>query len=349
MADFLSLGEMLIDFTPAGRTPAGIPLFEQNPGGAPANVAVQAARLGVSAGFIGKVGRDMFGAFLQQTLEQNGVETANLRFSAEASTSLAFVQLSESGDRDFSFYRDPGADTQLRFEEVDKMQLDGAKVLCFGSLLLTAEPGRTAVPQIVEYARAHGVITAYDPNWRAPLWPDRATGVRAMRSLLPLADVVKVSDEELEMLTDCAEIPAGAAALFARGVQAVVRPGALHVRHAGRGYDRLRRQLFRRVPHEADRGRTAGLGAFGGNAVRGGGLCERRRLGLRDEKGRDPGAAGPRGDRSVHAERAEAGDLTKKGALPNAETPLVFLIPEIMRTVFRLADSKDKRNLFFCG
>lgn len=222
MADFLSLGEMLIDFTPAGRTPAGIPLFEQNPGGAPANVAVQAARLGVSAGFIGKVGRDMFGAFLQQTLEQNGVETANLRFSAETATSLAFVQLSESGDRDFSFYRDPGADTQLRFEEVDKTQLDGAKVLCFGSLLLTAEPGRTAVPQIVEYARAHGVITAYDPNWRAPLWPDRATGVRAMRSLLPLADVVKVSDEELEMLTDCAEIPAGAAALFARGVQAVV-------------------------------------------------------------------------------------------------------------------------------
>lgn len=222
MADFLSLGEMLIDFTHAGRTPAGIPLFEQNPGGAPANVAVQAARLGVSAGFIGKVGRDMFGAFLQQTLEQNGVETANLRFSAETATSLAFVQLSESGDRDFSFYRDPGADTQLRFEEVDKTQLDGAKVLCFGSLLLTAEPGRTAVPQIVEYARAHGVITAYDPNWRAPLWPDRATGVRAMRSLLPLADVVKVSDEELEMLTDCAEIPAGAAALFARGVQAVV-------------------------------------------------------------------------------------------------------------------------------
>ena len=125
MADFLSLGEMLIDFTPAGRTPAGIPLFEQNPGGAPANVAVQAARLGVSAGFIGKVGRDMFGAFLQQTLEQNGVETANLCFSAATATSLAFVQLSESGDRDFSFYRDPGADRQRRFEEVDKTKLDG--------------------------------------------------------------------------------------------------------------------------------------------------------------------------------------------------------------------------------
>ena len=204
MADFLSLGEMLIDFTPAGKTAAGIPMFEQNPGGAPANVAVQAARLGVSSGFIGKVGRDMFGAFLKQTLEQNGVNASNLLFSAETATSLAFVQLSESGDRDFSFYRNPGADTQLRFEEVDKALLGGAKVLCFGSLLLTAEPGRTAVQQIAEYARAHGVITAYDPNWRAPLWP------------------VKVSDEELEMLTDCAEIAAGAGALFARGVKAAV-------------------------------------------------------------------------------------------------------------------------------
>lgn len=222
MADFLSLGEMLIDFTPAGKTAAGIPMFEQNPGGAPANVAVQAARLGVSSGFIGKVGRDMFGAFLKQTLEQNGVNASNLLFSAETATSLAFVQLSESGDRDFSFYRNPGADTQLRFEEVDKALLGGAKVLCFGSLLLTAEPGRTAVPQIAEYARVHGVITAYDPNWRAPLWPDRETGVRAMQSLLPLADVVKVSDEELEMLTDCAEIAAGAGALFARGVKAAV-------------------------------------------------------------------------------------------------------------------------------
>ncbi len=222
MADFLSLGEMLIDFTPAGKTEAGIPIFEQNPGGAPANVAVQAARLGVSTGFIGKVGRDMFGTFLRQTLERNGVDTANLLFAEDTATSLAFVQLSESGDRDFSFYRNPGADTQIRFEEIDKAQLDTAKILCFGSLLLTAEPGRSAVPQIAAYARSHGVITAYDPNWRAPLWPDCETGVQAMRSLLPLADIVKVSDEELEMLTDCVEIEAGAKTLFAQGVQVVV-------------------------------------------------------------------------------------------------------------------------------
>ncbi|OKY90122.1 MAG: hypothetical protein BHV59_00015 [Bifidobacterium sp. 56_9_plus] len=210
MADFYALGELLIDFTPAGKTPAGIPIFEQNPGGAPANVAVQAARLGVSAGFIGKVGQDMFGTFLRDTLVKQNVDVENLHFSNDTATSLAFVQLSESGDRDFSFYRNPGADTQITFDEVNMDALANAKVLCFGSLLLTAEPGRTAVPQIVSYAREHGAITAYDPNWRAPLWPNAEVGIHAMKSLLPLADVVKASDEELEMLTGCTEIEAGA-------------------------------------------------------------------------------------------------------------------------------------------
>ena len=222
MADFYALGELLIDFTPAGKTPAGIPIFEQNPGGAPANVAVQAARLGVSAGFIGKVGQDMFGTFLRDTLVKQNVDVENLHFSNDTATSLAFVQLSESGDRDFSFYRNPGADTQITFDEVNKDALANAKVLCFGSLLLTAEPGRTAVPQIVSYAREHGAITAYDPNWRAPLWPNAEAGIHAMKSLLPLADVVKASDEELEMLTGCTEIEAGAKEFFKLGVQAAV-------------------------------------------------------------------------------------------------------------------------------
>ncbi|MBQ2668608.1 MAG: carbohydrate kinase [Clostridia bacterium] len=222
MADFYALGEMLIDFTPAGKTPAGIPIFEQNPGGAPANVAVQAARLGVNAGFIGKVGEDMFGTFLKQTLLDHGVDAKNMLLSEDTATSLAFVQLSETGDRDFSFYRNPGADTQITFEEVSKEDLENAKVLCFGSLLLTAEPARTAVPQIVKYAREHGVITAYDPNWRQPLWPDDETGIAAMKSLLPFADVIKASDEELTMLTGCAEIEEGAKVLFDLGIQAVV-------------------------------------------------------------------------------------------------------------------------------
>ncbi len=222
MTEFLSLGELLIDFTPAGKTAAGIPIFEQNPGGAPANVAVQAARLGVQAGFLGKVGDDMFGHFLKGVLDREGVDTANLFFSKEASTSLAFVQLSETGDRDFSFYRDPGADTQITFDEVDKDALEQAKVLCFGSLLLTAEPGRSAVPALVRYARANGVLTAYDPNWRAPLWKEKGAGIAAMQSLLPLADVVKASDEELGMLTGCTDIEAGAKALLELGVQAAV-------------------------------------------------------------------------------------------------------------------------------
>ncbi|MBO5252563.1 MAG: carbohydrate kinase [Clostridia bacterium] len=222
MAKFYSLGEMLIDFTPTGKTDAGIPIFEQNPGGAPANVAVQAARLGVDAGFIGKVGQDMFGTFLKQTLVDNGVDTKNMFLTNDAATSLAFVQLSETGDRDFSFYRDPGADTQIRFADVDKDDLAAAKVLCFGSLLLTAEPARTAVPELVAFAREHGVITAYDPNWRQPLWPDDETGIQAMKSLLPLADVVKAADEELEMLTGCTAIEDGAKALFELGVKVVV-------------------------------------------------------------------------------------------------------------------------------
>ncbi|MBQ1986174.1 MAG: carbohydrate kinase, partial [Clostridia bacterium] len=149
-------------------------------------------------------------------------DTKNVFLTKEASTSLAFVQLSETGDRDFSFYRDPGADTQIRFEDVNKEDIANAKVLCFGSLLLTAEPARTAVPQIVKFARENGVITAYDPNWRQPLWPDDETGIKAMKSLLPFADVVKAADEELEMLTGCASIEDGAKALFELGVQVVV-------------------------------------------------------------------------------------------------------------------------------
>lgn len=307
MADFYALGELLIDFTPAGKTPAGIPIFEQNPGGAPANVAVQAARLGVSAGFIGKVGQDMFGTFLRDTLIKQNVDVENLHFSNDTATSLAFVQLSESGDRDFSFYRNPGADTQITFDEVNKDALANAKVLCFGSLLLTAEPGRTAVPQIVSYARGHGAITAYDPNWRAPLWPNAEVGIHAMKSLLPLADVVKASDEELEMLTGCTEIEAGAKEFFKRraggGHHArrkrlrCLHPennlNAQHLRYKSRRYHRLRRQLLRRVPHKAHGDRQARFRDQRSRAARRGRFRKRRRLRLRDEKRRDSCARRP--------------------------------------------------------
>ena len=205
MADMVSMGELLIDFTPVGITEDGRLLFARNPGGAPANVAVQAHRAGVSAGFLGRVGKDMFGDFLVDTLERCGVETLGLSQDPDCATTLAFVQLSPEGDRDFSFYRNPGADTRLRYEDVDLSLLEPCKLLCFGSLLLTA-----------------------DPNWRPPLWKDREEeGVQRMKSLIPLADIMKVSGEELELLTGKESLEEGAWALLEQGVSlAVVTLGA---------------------------------------------------------------------------------------------------------------------------
>lgn len=222
MADIISIGELLIDFTPVKDAGGTVPVFAQNPGGAPANVAVQAARLGCSSAFLGKVGDDMFGRFLKVVLEENGVETNTLLLDRNWATTLAFVQLTPAGDRDFSFYRNPGADTQLREAELDLDAIAGAKLLCFGSLLLTNEPSRSAVQKAVIHARGAGVITAYDPNWRPPLWKDTETGVAMMQSLVAYADVMKVSDEELALITGEQDMEAGAAELLRKGVQLVV-------------------------------------------------------------------------------------------------------------------------------
>ena len=146
MADIVSMGELLIDFTPVGTTEDGRLLFARNPGGAPANVAVQAHRAGVSAGFLGRVGKDMFGDFLVDTLKNCDIDIRGLSQDPDYATSLAFVQLSPEGDRDFSFYRDPGADTRLSFEDTDLSILDQCKLLCFGSLLMTAEPSALRCP-----------------------------------------------------------------------------------------------------------------------------------------------------------------------------------------------------------
>ncbi len=223
MADIVSMGELLIDFTPVGTTEDGRLLFARNPGGAPANVAVQAKRAGVSAGFLGRVGQDMFGNFLVSTLRDCGVEIQGLSQDPDYATTLAFVQLNDQGDRDFSFYRNPGADTRLSFADVDLSLIDSCKLLCFGSLLMTAEPSRSAVEQLVDYARKQGKITAYDPNWRPPLWKGREEeGVRRMQSLIPKADIMKVSDEELSLLTGKDRVEQGAWALLEQGVSLVV-------------------------------------------------------------------------------------------------------------------------------
>jgi len=203
MPEVVSLGELLIDFVP---TTAGVALTEAEafimaPGGAPANVAVGLARLGVSSGFMGQVGDDAFGHFLAQTLRNNGVDTAGLHFSAEARTALAFVSLKADGERDFMFYRHPSADMLYRPEAVDADYIVSAKVFHFGSLSLIAEPARNATLRAVGIAREAGRLVSYDPNLRLPLWPDAEVARAAIKTGWSLAQVIKVSEEELFFLS----------------------------------------------------------------------------------------------------------------------------------------------------
>lgn len=216
MPKLAAIGELLIDFSPAGTSVNGNTLFERNPGGAPANVAVQAARLGVESAFLGKVGEDDFGRFLKKTLDDCGVDTRGLVLDPQESTTLAFVQLNQ-GDRSFSFYRNPGADTQLRPEEINEAVFSGCDLLHYGSLLFTTEPGRGTVYALLERAQQMGKILSYDPNWREPLWKDRAVGLREMRAGVAYADILKLSEEELPLLTGETDLVRGLSALHAMG------------------------------------------------------------------------------------------------------------------------------------
>lgn len=221
MIDITALGELLIDFTQAGVSDSGQLLFERNPGGAPANVLAAASRLGLSAAFIGKVGRDMHGEFLRDTLVGAGINTDGLVMSDEAFTTLAFVALGENGERSFSFARKPGADTLLRGEEVNSRLITESRVFHVGSLSLCAEPARSATFAALETAKQAGCVISYDPNYRAALWPDEETAKENMRSLLPYADIVKISDEEAELLTDFAQPETAAAAILEQGADLV--------------------------------------------------------------------------------------------------------------------------------
>ena len=197
MFDITALGEILIDFTPSGTNGMGMPLYTQNPGGAPANVLAQSALLGSRTAFIGKVGQDSFGTFLRSVMERNGIDTRALVTSEEVHTTLAFVQLDACGDRSFSFYRNPGADILLRESEVDYELIRQSHIFHFGSLSLTDEPARSATVAAVHAARGSGCLISYDPNYRPPLWPSQDAARTAMLKLLPLADILKLSEEEL--------------------------------------------------------------------------------------------------------------------------------------------------------
>ena len=222
MTDITAIGEILIDLTQSGRTEQGIPRFDANPGGAPANLAVAASRLGAKTAFIGRVGRDSYGDFLRSTLEQNGVDVSGLSVDPRQHTTLAIVSLDDRGERSFSFYRDPSADVNLSFEDVPAELLADTRVLHFGSVSLTAEPSRSATLKAAREARGEGALISYDPNYRASLWPDEATAVRQMLQPLPLVDILKVSDEELPLLTGLSDPDRGSARLAEKGIRLVL-------------------------------------------------------------------------------------------------------------------------------
>jgi len=214
MFDITVFGEILIDFTPAGTSSQGNICFERNPGGAPANVAVCVARLGGKSAFIGKVGEDMFGQFLSKVLEDNKVDVSGLRFSKEKNTTLAFVQLDEKGDRSFSFYRDPGADTTLEPSEINYELIKNSKVFHFGSLSLTDEPARSATHAALKYAKENGCTISYDPNLRPPLWGSMEQAKEQILSVMGYCDILKISEEEMEFLTGEKVLDKGTGVLY---------------------------------------------------------------------------------------------------------------------------------------
>jgi len=200
MIDVVALGELLIDFTMTGVDADGYPAMAAHPGGAPANFLAALAKYGKKTALIGKVGADKFGRLLLGTLEKAGIDTRALMAAEDVFTTLAFVTLDETGDREFSFARKPGADTCICFEEMDLSLIDEAKVFHFGTLSLTDEPARGATQKAVAHAKARGKLITYDPNLRKPLWKDLTTAKEQMIWGLEQADVVKISDEEVEFL-----------------------------------------------------------------------------------------------------------------------------------------------------
>ena len=200
MYDVAALGELLIDFTCLSTDTDGYPTMAAHPGGAPANYLAALTKFGAKTAMIGKVGSDAFGRLLIKTLKGTGIDTRGMLVSDDVFTTLAFVTLDDSGDREFSFARKPGADTQLRFDEIDLGVIDASKVLHFGTLSMTNEPARDATYKAVEYAAGHGKLISFDPNLRKPLWDDLDEAKRQMLWGLRHADVVKISDEETEFL-----------------------------------------------------------------------------------------------------------------------------------------------------
>ena len=209
--DVTALGELLIDFTENGTSSQGNPLMEANPGGAPCNVLAMLERLGKKTAFIGKVGKDMFGNQLKAAVEEVGIDTRNLIMDENVHTTLAFVHTYPDGDRDFSFYRDPGADMMLTKDEVQKELIENSRIFHFGTLSSTHEGVREATRRAIELAKEAGCIITFDPNLRPPLWKSLDDARKEIEYGMTKCDVLKISDNEVEFLFGTTDYDKGAA------------------------------------------------------------------------------------------------------------------------------------------
>jgi len=214
--DVVALGELLVDFTQSGLSEQGNLLFEANPGGAPANVLAMLRKLGKRCAFMGKVGADSFGDSLARTVEEAGIDTRALLRDPEIPTTLAVVHTFPNGDRDFSFYRKPGADILLRPEEMDEELLQSCHIFHFGTLSLTDEPCRSATVKAYELAKASGALISFDPNLRPPLWKSEDDARAAIEWGLKRCDILKIADNELLFMTGETDFDKGAAILRER-------------------------------------------------------------------------------------------------------------------------------------
>ena len=219
MFDIVSLGEILIDLTQTGKNEQNIPVYAANPGGAPANVAVAASKLGAKTAFCGMVGKDAFGAYLKETLEQFQVSTDFL-YVYDTPTTMAVVSVNTKGERSFQFVR--GADCELTTDDVDVSGCMDTKILHFGSVSLTAEPARTTTLDIVSQAKQNNICISYDPNYRASLWSSEDEAVQWMKKPLSMVDILKISDEELPLLTGTANLEEGSRILSEYGISLIL-------------------------------------------------------------------------------------------------------------------------------
>ncbi len=224
MVDVICMGELLAEFvaTQPNVSLADAPGFIKAPGGAPANVAVALQRLGLSAGFAGKVGDDPFGLFLRQTLEAVGVDTTCLLVDPQARTTAVFVAVWEDGHKDLCFYRNPGADMMLRPEEITPSMFDGVRCFHYGSISFINEPSAQAQRRALDFARAKGLMITYDPNYRPTLWPSVERASEVIRDSFRFCHLAKVSQEEWEVATGHAGLDEGIRATLDRGVELLV-------------------------------------------------------------------------------------------------------------------------------